>query len=194
MTAAHVSGGCLIGVCLLVVLGCKNSSVSPAVQHPGSSVDLDENIGWLHGHCLAIKNPHLGAGSELTLTLLDGVQRVAGARVLQPTSPSNACYALLEGRGEVNASAGYSFYLVDSDQGDALSLAIGVLGANEAARNMGSAVSLDINQDGVGEYFDQCSTSEGVRFFVWSREKAEENVLWQGYYYLGYDAGVTCDW
>lgn len=80
----------------------------------------------------------------------------------------------INGRQEkININNGYSFYLVKSTV--AIDLAIGVIGV--------------IGGEGLNlSNFSYCTTAEGIKYLI----KYSSEVVWEGYYYLGYDSEVTC--
>jgi hypothetical protein len=132
----------------------------------------NESFGWLHGNCLAIKNPGIEKHRDLTLILLDDPQSLAKATVLGKADSGAECFALLEDRRTVNVAEGYSFYLIDTDA--QANLGIGMLGT----------------LDDMPKYtFHYCTTMEGVAFKV--NEKGRG--IWRGYYYLGYESEATCE-
>jgi hypothetical protein len=160
-----------IVLCLLLIPALGACASSPA-QHPVGGVHAGESFGWLHGNCLAIKNPGIEKHRDLTLILLDDPQSLAKATVLGKADSGEECFALLEDRRTVNVAEGYSFYLIDTDA--QANLGIGMLGTLDDMRKY---------------TFHYCTTTEGVAFKV--NEKGRE--IWRGYYYLGYESEATCE-
>jgi len=158
----------LCAVLIAVLAACSNvHKQEDLVAGAGSN----ERIGWLHGNCLAIKNPDITNQNALTLILLDEPQSIIKGKIIGKATTGEQCYPLLEDRRQINVDSGYSFYLIDTEK--PVNLAIGVLG----------------DDNSVSTYqFDYCTTSEGVLF------SANKNgvEVWNGYYYLGYDSEATC--
>lgn len=139
-------------------------------------IDYQSSVGWLHGHCLAIKNSHILKGSQLAIVQLDEPQITSSATVLSKEIDGEKCFALSKDRGKVNIDGGYSFYLINT----------------ESNINLGIAV-VD-NTINVEKYkFDYCTTTEGVLYSLKKLNQKDSEDLWNGYYYLGYDSEATCD-
>lgn len=153
---------------LLAIPACAETHVD---GKPLSSLDKNNQIGWMHGNCLAIKNASLPTQSELTLILLDEPQTIGKGKVIEKVSSGDKCYSLMDDRRAVNIDSGFSFYLIDTNP--AVKLAIGLVGES-------------INKQKY--YFDYCATTEGINF----RIKDHEKVIWSEYYYLGYESEATC--
>lgn len=132
--------------------------------------NIEQNIGWLHGNCLAIKNTGIKDATRLTIVDLDSNKKFSPSIITGKNQSSDECNALLEDRKDINISNGYSFYQVKSDA--PINLAIGFIKLDNANKLT----------------FDYCTTSEGISFSVL---KAKEKI-WEGYYYLGYDSEPTC--
>lgn len=138
-----------------------------------TTIDYQGSVGWLHGRCLAIKNPNILTGSHLTIVQLDEPQITSSATVLNKAIDGEKCFALSKDRQKVNIDSGYSFYLINT----------------KANINLGIAV-VD-NAINVEKYnFDYCTTTEGV---LYKLNQQDGKGLWRGYYYLGYDSEATCD-
>ena len=132
---------------------------------------MDREVGWLHGNCLAIKNPDIPSQHYFKLIHLGEGAAVENAVVQEKTTDGEKCYPLLDDRVEVNTQSGYTYYLVKSK--NPINLAIGVLESK-----------VDLNLD-----FDFCNTSEGIQFSI---SKKDGSLVWGGYYYLGYESEPTC--
>lgn len=142
-------------------------------KHGITTIDYQSSVGWLHGRCLAIKNPNILQGSQLTIVQLDEPQITSSATVLNKAINGEKCFALSDDRRKVNIDSGHSFYLINTESNINLGIAV---------------VNNTIN---VEKYnFDYCTTTEGVLYKL-SQKNGED--LWRGYYYLGYDSEATCD-
>ncbi|MGF1688225.1 hypothetical protein L4C36_16275 [Photobacterium japonica] len=135
-----------------------------------------QSMGWLHGNCLAIKQADLPAASPITLihlneTHLDGKYSEEHAVITRPSNRTDTCYAQFANRAQVNTEAGYHFYQVRTRQ--PVNFAIGIVGTANTSNKMA---------------YSYCHTREGITFTAADNEK----TVWQGAYYLGYDALPTC--
>lgn len=133
--------------------------------------NIEQNIGWLDGSCLAIKNTDIKDATRLTIVDLDSDQKFSPSMITRKNQASDECNALFDDRKDINISSGYTFYQVKSDT--PINLAIGFIELDNAKKLT----------------FEHCTTSEGISFSVL---KAKEKI-WEGYYYLGYDLEPTCD-
>ncbi len=155
----------LLFVVLIVTVSCSTFSQP-------TNESMDNTIGWMHGNCLAIKNPNIPSGYDFKLVHLGDEQTTENAIILQKAIGGEKCYPLLDDRVEINTQAGYSFYLVKSK--NPVNLAIGFLE---------SEINLNLN-------FDFCNTIEGIQFSI---SKKDSSLIWEGYYYLGYESEPTCE-
>jgi hypothetical protein len=77
---------------------------------------FDMNVGWLHGNCLAIKNQSISLPYTFTLIHLNENENSEKTVITEKATTRKGCYAMMDGRLEVNRDNGYSFYLVESEQ------------------------------------------------------------------------------
>lgn len=150
-----------------LMLFCAACAVSKEKTKPNTGHDI---IGWMHGNCLAIKNANLVSGTEFSVFNLGEDVTKTTASVISSTQSSDDCFALFDDRRAVNIEAGYFFYSVKSQ--NEIESAVGVLPA----------------QSHEGLEFNECTTSEGSVFSVLKNNQK----IWEGYYYLGYDLDATC--
>ena len=185
-------------VLLFLFSGCDKPSGKDAahqVQTNSSSTSqgLKENIGWIHGNCLAVRNAKINPGTSIQVIQLGKSQKVVDAKVINSISESNSeCFALLNDRAEINRQDGRFFYRLDINKESLNTMAIGLVAASAKIRNLNSVVEFDLNNDGTAEHADTCLTSEGVQFYISSNKTFDEKALWSDYYYLGYDNKPTC--
>ncbi|WP_188151891.1 hypothetical protein [Teredinibacter waterburyi] len=156
---------------LLVLLTLISILFSCSIPTKNPKVDIDLNIGWLHGNCLAIKNDNLASNTKITVFDFEMENQLVPASVISVAQSGEDCYALLDDRINVNTLAGYSFYTVKSSR--SIGVAIGFV-------DIGNPAALT---------FEYCTTTEGIYFSV------EKNrfKIWDGYYYLGYESDPTCE-
>ena len=132
-----------------------------------------ENLGWVHGSCIAIKNKTLKPGDSFTLFVLDETTFIDSKIIDKPASAISGCFALMEERRGMNENAGYSFYSIKPGVNN--NFAIGFMNFEAQSKGFLS--------------FSSCSTSEGIKFSVHDMHLK----IWQGYYSLGYDITATCE-
>lgn len=101
------------------------------------------------------------------------------------------CPQLNDDRKAINIAEGFSFYSVKPISQE-IDLGIALVGGLSKYRETNSQIAADINNDGVSDYFTQCSSSEGIHFNVWSEKPWIGKLLWSSYYYLGYDIEPNC--
>lgn len=154
----------LLSIVSIIAISC---STSPKLTNE----NLTSRIGWMHGNCLAIKNPNIPSQHSFELVHLGEEQITEKAVIIQKAFEGEKCYPLLDDRVEVNTGAGYTFYLVGSKK--PVNLAVGVFEPEDIR-------SLD---------FSFCNTTEGIQFLISNKDSA---VIWEGYYYLGYESEPTC--
>lgn len=147
---------------LLLSTSCSSNSSSPLI--------LEKTIGWMHGNCLAIKNEKIKTPTDITLVKFDEENIIEKATIVAKTNNQEGCFPLFDDRNKINTANGYSFYLVNS--ATPVDLAIGVINGEK------------LNASD----FSYCATAEGLKYFF----KDSSTILWEGYYYLGYDSQITC--
>jgi len=174
---------------LVSMIGCSSHSDQDGSTTPQLG-DLQAELGWLHGECLAIER-NLATGDTISVVLPQPLaSRTAPehtftlfeATIVKDVEDQDDCLPLLPDRKAINTEGQTRFYLVKADQ--EVDLAIGV--------HTGKGASLDVNNDGKDDYFGICSSTEGIHFSVWSGIKDSNEPLWVGYYYLGYDLTPDC--
>jgi hypothetical protein len=171
----------VLGLMLIGACGEENSA----------QFDFDSQFGWIHGHCLAIRNPTLKIDDTITAIALDAQQALLVAKISGIGESVADCPALLEDRREVNASGDRTFYTISYALRNPQSgLAVGFVGSGSALTIAEGKVTGDFNGDGILDAIGSCNTSEGMRFCVSSGDEA--SCRWSDYYYLGYDLEPTC--
>ena len=145
------------------------------------SLKTVNDLGWLHGNCLAIRNSNLSNGQKLSILLLDEKNHFANGKITG-TAVSGDCAALLNDRKVINQDAGFSFYKVSTP--NTIDLAIGVL--------MEDRNSFDTNVLHNPDNFAYCTSSEGIVFSLWDKGAYGGKKLWSEYYLLGYETESNC--
>lgn len=147
----------------LIVISCSS------LHQPRNEI-LDSEVGWMHGNCLVIKNSNISSQEHFTLVHLDDKKTIEKALIIKKAKNGEECYPLLGDRIDINKNSGYSFYIVKSKK--TINLAIGVFKPENVS----------------GLDFSSCNTTEGIQFSLSKKGR----VIWQGYYYLGYESEPTC--
>ena len=190
----------LLAAALLLFLssGCERGP-DDALAHrdtmrnsPGP-LSLKENIGWIHGACLGIRNGKIEPGTSIQVLVLSDPQELANANVTGRVRESDSeCPALLSDRAEINNQEGRFFYKLDFGKESPTTMAIGLVSESVRPRKRNSMVEFDLNRDGVVERAGTCLTTEGMQFYISSSATFDAKALWSDYYYLGYDNKPTC--
>ena len=166
---------------IIFLASCKTTDTAVA-----DSSNKPEALGWYHGSCVASQK-------ELTpqddIILVGKAQQVIKVSVVGYGS-AETCAALMEGRAAVNRAEDNHFYEVISKE---QSISAEELGVVVMQSSLGKQKQLDINSNELKDVVDYCTTSEGVRFYMWDEEKGREHPFWQSYYYLGYDVEADCE-
>ena len=168
------------------------------VGHPGphaaaiEAFSYDQQIGWLHGPCLAISNPKLTPGTAVTVVIMGEPQTVEQAQIQGQTDSSETCIALIPGRAKLNAKPGISFYTLGSGKIANTDMGIGIVAPPANPTVVNGLARVDLDRDGGSEVFSSCTTSEGIKFDVWTDKAYQGKPRWSGYYYLGYDMTPSC--
>jgi hypothetical protein len=179
-----------LGFLLLACVGCGEAREP---ERPGGQTfAFAARIGWLHGPCLAIRNADLARGTPVDLVILAEPQRVERARIGDRTDSPQLCQALRPGRARVNAKPGISFYVIEATGLEPTGMGIGIVEPPAHPQTVNGLVRVDLDQDGRGEIFTSCATTEGIKFAVWTEKAYEGEPRWSAYYYLDYESTPTC--
>ncbi|NJO13951.1 MAG: hypothetical protein HC870_01770 [Rhizobiales bacterium] len=152
----------LVGTVMLTSCATPDAAVVDAAP---------EAFGWVQGRCMAVRTPL--AKVPATVWIMPGKAgtkpvAVQVAALVSREAPSG-CDALLPDRAEQNL-ASHTFYTLNLAEPSELAIA--------ALEEPGDP----------GLTYDSCFTSEGVSFSVTKGRR----MIWQDYYYLGYDVEPTC--
>lgn len=156
------------------------------------SIELSSRVGFIHHDCLAIKNNSLNLGDTMTLILLNEVQQILKTPIISNKVSDFECAILSSERKNQNLCNDFSFYKIELDTSYEIEFAIAIISDSLKASNHLNLVSIDVNFDGNFEFFDACTTNEGVIFSVWSGIPWYSVEIWSSYYYLGYDLTPSC--
>ncbi len=129
-----------------------------------------KNIGWIDGKCLVIKNSKISLPQQITIITLEKINKFTVGTIYKKVTTEKDCAPLSSDRRKVNDGNGNNFYLVKTNS--AINLAIGVFSIDKVKQLK----------------YSFCATSEGISFSV----KKNASLIWEGYYYLGYDIEENC--
>jgi hypothetical protein len=183
-----------VAVPILMFAAVSCGRVTKLGQHGAvaAAFSYSQQIGWLHGPCLAISNPNLAPGTPVALVITGKPQKVQETRIQEQTNSPMACQALMEGRATMNAKPGMSFYKLESGSVGSTDMGFGIVNPPAKPSLMNGLARVDLGQDGHSEVFSSCATSEGIKFAVWTDRAYQGKPRWSGYYYLDYDTKPTC--
>jgi hypothetical protein len=179
---------------LALVTACRREPVSaPAAPAPtAATFSFAERVGWIQGRCLAIANHTLARGAPVAVVITDEPQRVQRARLGGRTTDASACPALLEGRAAINAKSGISFYRLEAEALGTRDIGIAVIDPPALPTVVNGLARLALDPKAGEHVFSSCTTSEGVKYAVWSGQANRGEPRWSAYNYLGYDVTPTC--
>jgi hypothetical protein len=178
---------------LALVTACRREPVSlpAAPAATAATFSFAERVGWIHGRCLAIANHTLARGAPVAVIITDEPQRVQPARLGGRTTDASVCPALLEGRAGINAKSEISFYRLEAEALGPRDIGIAIIDPPAMPTVVNGLARLAL--DPTGEHvFSSCTTSEGIKYAVWSGQANRGEPRWSGYNYLGYDVTRTC--
>lgn len=188
----------IVPLLFFVLAGCNDASEqshNQAVVAKNSSLEshrLKENIGWIHGKCLVIRNGDIKPGTPVQIVLLNKPQQLMDGRAVGVAKSGPDCPPLLNDRAEINKQDGRFFYRLDMGKELLDAMALGFVFETVQVRRLKSGVEFDLNHDGVMEHAGTCLTSEGMQFYISSNATFDDKAEWSDYYYLGYDSKPTC--
>jgi hypothetical protein len=179
---------------LLTGTSCERAADPPPQPLAASSpaFQFAQQIGWLHGACLAMTDPNVVAGTRAVLVLMDDPQKTQEVRIGKRTESPESCQPLMEGRKAINAKPGTFFYLLEGGTIDSTDMGFGIVAPPAKPVLANGAISIDLDQNGHSVVFSSCATSEGIKFTVWNDKAYQGTPRWSGYYYLDYDSKPNC--
>ncbi len=93
---------------------------------------------------------------------------------------------------EGNSSLLYRLYISDKTNSPSQP-GFGVLmSRSEPHDDREPSLPLDLDGDGVSEFFYQCTSRESLHLMIRSGDRLSGETGWRAYYYLGYDVEPTC--
>ena len=193
-------GGRAIAICvavpvlMLAAVSCDRVGKSNKVTQPAAKAafSYSQQIGWLHGPCLAIANANLAPGTPVALVITADPQKLGETRIQEKTTSPEVCKALMEGRAAMNAKPGMTFYQLEAGSVGSADMGFGIVNPPAKPSLVNGVAQVDLDQDGHGEVFSSCATTEGIRFAVWTDKAYQGDPRWSGYDYLDYEMTPTC--
>ena len=131
-------------------------------------------FGWVEGQCLGLKEPLDTLPHNVWIApAKDGTPMTEAIAVtpIDPSAPEAAklCNALHPDRAAINGGGEHWFYRLDRALPPEVALAT-------------------LTPPQGGRAYGVCFTTEGVRLTV----RQDKQVIWEDYYYLGYDVEPSC--
>lgn len=179
-------------ILIAVNVSCGRASEPGKHAAVAAAFRFGERVGWFHGPCVAISNPHLARGTPVTLVIMGEPQKVQPARIQEQTASTKTCQALMEGRDTIDAKRAMSFYTLEAGSAGPTDMGIAIVAPPMNPRIVNGLARVDLDQDGHNEVFSSCATSEGIKFAVWTEKAYQGEPRWSGYYHLDYDQKPTC--
>lgn len=176
---------------LIIAVSCGGSK-GKGQGAANSSFSYAENIGWVHGACLAIANANLTRGTGVSLVITGEPQKVQQARIQEKTASPEACPALMEGRAKMNSKPGIFFYSLEAGSASPTDMGFGIVAPPTTPAVVNGLAQADLDRDGHSEVFSSCATSEGIKFAVWTDKPYQGEPRWSAYYRLDYDMTPNC--
>ncbi|NME71555.1 hypothetical protein [Flammeovirga aprica] len=138
------------------------------------------NIGLIYNDCIASEKDNL-SGEEVNVFYKKevGIGHLIRKVVAQNSESSCEMFQL---ERDMNFSEETNFYTVENNQD--IGWGIGVISSEKLS-------FLDLDNDNIEDSINICTTSEGIQLKVLNKET--EAVLWEHYYYLGYDLESDCN-
>jgi len=172
----------------LIIILIIQFSLKSSLNLSKDNLKKESSIGWLHRNCFGIQNQNLTKGSLIIIIIPDSTQEIFISRILRKARKIDDCPSLSENNKRLNLYTGTSFYKLPSLKH--IEFGIGII--SDYRNNIPLDELLDINGDGIKDTFYQCTTSEGIQFSIWDGKAYKSNLIWSGYYYLGYDTEPNC--
>lgn len=181
----------------ILSMACQNDrSAERAEDAPApAGVGIDTSFAKVVGiastardqhDCLTIANATLRAGTQLRVVSARPPQRIDTAVVI--ARRGNPCTEPGDewGNAGIENAVYYNIEFAGSNEfrGPAIALALPVNLLVQAGM-----VSGDLDGDGAAERFHECTSSEGIHYFVFTRMIRR----WHAYYYVPYDLEPDCD-
>lgn len=190
----RVRGGLRAALLIPILAAVACGRVSERDQHSAGGVtfQFDERIGWLHGSCLAIRNPNLTSRTLVSVVIAAEPQKVQQARIAEKTDSPEMCTALTPGRAAINARPGMFFYALEAGSLGSTDMGFGIVAPSASPEVVNGLARVDLDLDGHKEVFSSCATTEGIKFAVWTEKAYEGEPRWSGYYFLDYETKPTC--
>ena len=168
-----------------------NHGFAAQPRRPVASIDVSRELGLFAANsqgsfCLSIKHGELKLGREIALIWVpvegepDKPEIRRGKIIAKLTAPCN----------DANAQPDDSYYRVEAEKVDSGRIYFAVLETPNNVRVNGGELSARIGQQQLS--FRSCTGTEGLHFSAWSGTPPKQRLVWQRYFYLGYDIEPTC--
>jgi hypothetical protein len=158
---------------------------------PVAAIDISRDLGLFAANsqgnfCLLIKHGELKPGREVTLIWVP----VEGEPHKPEIHRGRILAKLAAPCDGNNAQAEDSSYRLEAGKVDSGRIYIAVAAQPNNLRITGGELSARFGNQELS--FRSCTSTEGLHFSAWSGMRPKEQLVWQRYYYLGYDVEPTC--
>jgi len=181
---------------LVFIAGCdaetRDAGAPPADSAAAESAEFrfESNVGVMTvdstgAGCLVTRGA-IGAGTPLLLITATDTQNVLRAEV----GPARA--SLCPSEVETSSENLYRASVAPAASLETGMLYFGVRDSGAPWQLRDGRVEIDLDRDGTGERFRDCTSAEGLHLTVWSGTGAGESRRWHWYVYLGYDVEPSC--
>lgn len=145
--------------------------------------------------CFRTKNGDLTENTPITIitSLNEKPQKILNAKV--KTKVEEGCSRRASEITDKNLGKNFYYFLVLTDTKlDEYQeiFGIGLIEPYASVEIEKNSAKVDLNSDGVDEFFRKCTGYEGVLFTIWSGKVLKGKRLWESFYYLDYDTEPSC--
>lgn len=138
---------------------------------------------------LAIPDSTIEPGSRVVICTAPDKRVIccAETRAAGSLTPEGDRFALFDGKDTVLYPL-----LLEKEKKSEIELGFGIIGPPDVYSAMNNTIKLDLNKDGSGDSFRDCTSHEGVHLAICSGKPLESKRLWHAYYYLAYETEPSC--
>ena len=156
-----------------------------------AAIDISRDLGLFAANsqgnfCLMTKHGELKPGREVTLIWVP----VEGEPDKPEIRRGKIVGKLPAHCDDTNAQADESSYRVEAGKLDSGRIYIAIAVPPSNLRITGGELSARFGNRKL--IFRSCTSTEGLHFSAWSGTRPKEQLVWQRYFYLGYDVEPTC--
>jgi hypothetical protein len=158
---------------------------------PVAAIDVSREVGLFAANpqgkfCLSINPRELKPGREIILIWVP----VEGEPYKPEVHRGKIIAKLAAPCDDTNRETGDSSYRLEAGKLDNGKIYIAVAAQANNLRIAGGEIIMRFGAREIS--FRSCTSTEGLHFSAWSGMRPKEQLVWQRYYYLGYDVEPTC--